>query len=90
MALFDLVNFNGEVFDAAVRETPNLRMNELLHSGAIVERGEYASLLPDQKGGNYTTSLISLLPLFFPVIGIFFRIIQVILQIIVQIILHTL
>ena len=32
MALFDLVNFNGEVFDAAVRETPNLRMNELLNS----------------------------------------------------------
>lgn len=28
MALFDLVNFNGEVFDAAVRETPNMRLNE--------------------------------------------------------------
>ena len=58
MALFDLANFNGEVFDAAVRETPNLRMNELLHSGAIVERGEYASMLPDQKGGNFITTLI--------------------------------
>ncbi|MFR7960869.1 MAG: hypothetical protein ACLU6P_10895 [Roseburia intestinalis] len=58
MALFDLVNFNGEVFDAAMRETPNLRLNELLHCGAIVERGEYASLLPDQKGGNFITTLI--------------------------------
>lgn len=58
MALFDKVNFNGEVFDAFVRETPNLRLNELLHSGAIVERSEYAALLPDQKGGNYITSLI--------------------------------
>lgn len=58
MALFDLVNFNGEVFDATVRETPNLRMNELLHCGAIVERGEYASMLPDQKGGNFITTLI--------------------------------
>ena len=58
MALFDLVNFNGEVFDAAVRETPNLRMNELIHSGAIVERSEYASMLPDQKGGNFITTLI--------------------------------
>lgn len=58
MALFDLVNFNGDVFDAAVRETPNLRMNELLHSGAIVERGEYASMLADQKGGHYITTLI--------------------------------
>lgn len=58
MALFDLVNFNGEVFDAAVRETPNLRLNELLHCGAIVERGEYAPMLPDQKGGNFITTLI--------------------------------
>lgn len=58
MALFDLANFNGEVFDATVRETPNLRMNELLHCGAIVERGEYASMLPDQKGGNFITTLI--------------------------------
>lgn len=31
MALFDLVNFNGEVFDAAVRETPTCSLNELLH-----------------------------------------------------------
>lgn len=58
MALFDLVNFNGEVFDAAVRETPNLRLNELLSCGAIVERNEYASMLPDQKGGNFITTLI--------------------------------
>ena len=58
MALFDLVNFNGEVFDAAVRETPNLRLNELLHCGAIVERSEYAPMLPDQKGGNFITTLI--------------------------------
>lgn len=58
MALFDLVNFNGEVFDAVMRETPNLRMNELLNSGAIVERGQYAALLPDQKGGNFITTLI--------------------------------
>lgn len=58
MALFDLVNFNGEVFDSAVRETPNLRLNELLHCGAIVERSEYAPMLPDQKGGNFITTLI--------------------------------
>ena len=50
MALFDLVNFNGEVFDAAVCNTPNLRLNELLKSGAIVEHSEYAAMLPDQMG----------------------------------------
>ena len=58
MALFDLVNFNGEVFDALVRETPNLRLNNLLKSGAIVNKPEYASQLPDQQGGNYITTLI--------------------------------
>lgn len=58
MALFDLVNFNGEVFDAVVRETPNLRLNELLKSRAIVEKPEYAGMLPDQKGGHFITTLI--------------------------------
>lgn len=56
--LFDLVNFNGEVFDTLVRQTPNLRLNQLLKSGAIVTRAEYASMLPDQQGGNYITTLI--------------------------------
>ena len=58
MPLFDSVNFNGEVFDAVVRSTPNSRMNALLKSGAIVEKPEYASMLPDQKGGNYIVTLI--------------------------------
>lgn len=58
MALFDLVNFNGEVFDAAVCNTPNLRLNELLKSGAIVEHSEYAAMLPDQMGGNYVITPI--------------------------------
>lgn len=58
MALFDLINYNGEVFDAVVRTTPNLRLNELLKSGAIVEKSEYASMLPDQKGGHFITTLI--------------------------------
>lgn len=56
--LFDLVNFNGEVFDAAVRETPNLNLNALLKSGAITEAPKYASLLPDQLGGHYATTVI--------------------------------
>lgn len=56
--LFDLVNFNGEVFDAAVKNTPNLNLNALLKSGAIVEAPRYASMLPDQAGGHYITTLI--------------------------------
>lgn len=55
MALFDLKNFNGEVFGAYVDRTPNLNRNELLKSGAVVEKPQYAAMLPDQTGGNYIT-----------------------------------
>lgn len=53
MALFDQKNFNGEVFGAYVDRVENLNRNALLNSGAIVEHQEYASMLPDQTGGNY-------------------------------------
>lgn len=53
--LFDLKNFNGEVFGAYVDAVPNLNRNELLKSRAIVEKPQYAAMLPDQTGGNYIT-----------------------------------
>ena len=53
MALFDQKNFNGEVFGAYVDAVENLNRNALLKSGAVVEHPEYASMLPDQTGGNY-------------------------------------
>ena len=53
--LFDLKNFNGEVFGAYVDTVPNLNRNELLKSKAIVEKTQYASMLPDQTGGNFIT-----------------------------------
>ena len=55
MALFDQKNFNGEVFGAYVDRVPSLNRNELLKSGAIVEKPQYATMLPDQTGGNYIT-----------------------------------
>ena len=55
MALFDQKNFNGEVFGAYVDQVENLNRNELLKSGAIIERPEYATLLPAQVGGNLIT-----------------------------------
>ncbi len=55
MALFDQKNFNGEVFGAYVDRVENLNRNALLKSGAVVEHPEYASMLPDQTGGNYIT-----------------------------------
>ena len=51
--LFDEKNFNGEVFAAYVDQVEDLNRNELLKSGAIVEKPEYASMLPDQVGGHY-------------------------------------
>lgn len=55
MALFDQKNFNGEVFGAYVEQAPNLNRNELLKSKAVVQKQQYASMLPDQTGGNYVT-----------------------------------
>ena len=55
MPLFDNKNFNGEVFGAYVDTVPSLKRNELLKSGAIVEKSQYATMLPDQTGGNYIT-----------------------------------
>lgn len=53
MALFDRKNFNAEVFAAYVDRVENLNRNELLKSGAIVEKQQYAAMLQDQVGGNY-------------------------------------
>lgn len=55
MALFDQKNFNGEVFGKYVDAVENLNRNQLLKSGALVEKPQYASMLPDQVGGNYIT-----------------------------------
>lgn len=53
MALFDLKNFNAEVFGRYVDTAPNLNRNELLKSKAVIQRQQYAAMLPDQTGGNY-------------------------------------
>lgn len=53
--LFDQKNFNGEVFSAYVEQVPNLNRNELLKSKAVVQKQQYASMLPDQTGGNFIT-----------------------------------
>lgn len=55
MALFDKKVFNGDVFAKYVDNVPNLSRNELLKSGAVVEKAQYAAMLPDQVGGNYIT-----------------------------------
>jgi len=56
--LFDAKNFNGEVFEGYVNNVPNLNRNELLKSGALVEKSQYAPMLPDQVGGHYISTPI--------------------------------
>lgn len=53
---FDAKLFNGEVFQKYVDRIPNLHLNELIKSGAIVARPELASAMSDQVGGNYLTT----------------------------------
>lgn len=53
---FDSKIFNGEVFQKYVDRVPNLKLNELLKSRAIVSRQDLAGAMADQVGGNYITT----------------------------------
>ena len=56
MPQFDSKIFNGEVFQRYVDRVPNLKLNELLKSRAIVSRQDLAGAMADQVGGNYITT----------------------------------
>ena len=56
MPQFDSKNFNGEVFQKYVDRVPNLKLNELLKSRAVVSRQDLATAMADQVGGNYLTT----------------------------------
>lgn len=56
MALFDAKHFNGEVFQKYVDRVPNMNLNALIKSGAIVGRPELANSMSDQVGGNFLTT----------------------------------
>ena len=56
MPYFDAKLFNGEVFQKYVDRVPNLKLNELLKSRAIVSRQDLAGAMSDQVGGNYITT----------------------------------
>jgi len=56
MPYFDSKLFNGEVFQKYVDRVPNLKLNELLKSRAIVARPDLAGAMADQVGGNYVTT----------------------------------
>ena len=56
MPAFDSKNFNAEVFGRYVERVPNLRLTQLLNSGAIRTRQELAASMQDQVGGNYIST----------------------------------
>lgn len=56
MPQFDSKIFNGEVFQRYVDRVPNLKLNELLKSRAVVSRQDLATAMADQVGGNYLTT----------------------------------
>lgn len=56
MPQFDSKIFNGEVFQRYVDRVPNLKLNELLKSRAVVARPDLATAMADQVGGNYLTT----------------------------------
>lgn len=56
MPLFDAKLFNGEVFQKYVDRVPNVHLNALINSGALVGRPELAGAMSDQVGGNYLTT----------------------------------
>lgn len=56
MPYFDSKLFNGEVFQQYVDRVPNLKLNELLKSRAVVSRQDLAGVMSDQVGGNYITT----------------------------------
>lgn len=56
MPQFDSKLFNGEVFQKYVDRVPNLKLNELLKSRAVVARPDLAGAMADQVGGNYITT----------------------------------
>lgn len=56
MPQFDSKIFNGEVFQQYVDRVPNLKLNELLKSRAIVARQDLAAAMADNVGGNYLTT----------------------------------
>ena len=56
MPLFDSKLFNGEVFQQYMDRVPNVHLNALINSGAIISRPELAASMADQVGGNYLTT----------------------------------
>lgn len=53
---FDSKLFNGEVFQRYVERIPNVHLNMLLKSGAIISRQDLAGSMADQVGGNFITT----------------------------------
>jgi len=53
IGIFDQKIWNPQVFGRYMETVPRTKLNELLRSGALRPRPEYAAMFPEQSGGNY-------------------------------------
>ena len=53
VGIFDEKIWNPQVFGTYREVIPRTRRNELLRSGVLRNRPEYAAMMPEQAGGNY-------------------------------------
>jgi hypothetical protein len=53
VGIFDSKIFNPQVFGKYMETVPRTKLNELLRSGVLRPRPEYAAMFPEQAGGNY-------------------------------------
>lgn len=54
-ALFDVKNFNLEVFGKYVDTIPKLKRNELINSKAVIINDRIKPMMTEQTGGNIVT-----------------------------------
>ena len=53
MGVFNYKNFNSEVFGKYLETVPRIKQNALLKAGVLRTRGELATMLDEQTGGNF-------------------------------------
>lgn len=55
MSVFDIKNFNGDVFGKYLETVPRVKQNAFLRAGIFTTRPELKRMLADNTGGNYVS-----------------------------------
>ena len=59
VGIFDSKIWNPQIFSTYMDVVPRTKLNELLRSGVLRNRQEYAAMFPAQAGGNYIVTPIT-------------------------------